>query len=349
MRTSLKNSLFLVLALLVMLLDAPVQSAAWQPPQDAVYSEKQLTNYIDIQKQAIDNLKAAGKAIDGTQSSALALAVVMRNDAKFKELLAAHAMTQEEYEWVSARTWEAWGAVMVDKMISDGQKALTEQKKSNEAKLADLKDKLATYEKSQAQGRRVMTKDERQSAIDSAKSDQQSALDEAKQHTDEIKQAQTDQAKAEEDAKAADALAKNPPADVSADDRPGFVDQKKAEAQQARDTAKEAMDKITEYKKAAEESGAKAASAGKRVADPDLPVNDDEKAEVKKTNDDQITALKNDISETQQGIKLLDESAQNIAKAMQDQKAKVPAQNEQLLLKHKAEFEGAIGIKPDRK
>src|SRR5947209_8520633 len=49
----------------------------WKEPKDGVFTEKQLTDYLSIQKEAIDNWKAAGKAVDGA-SSAAALAVALK-------------------------------------------------------------------------------------------------------------------------------------------------------------------------------------------------------------------------------------------------------------------------------
>lgn len=326
---------------LALVVSCAVAGAAWEPPKDGVVTEKQLVNCLQVQKEALDNWKAAGKAVDGSASGAAAMAVYLNADSKFKGSLAAHGMTQEEYQWVSEKVWEAWGALTMEKLLADTQKGLAEQRKTNEQKLADLKQRLSAYEKAQAEGRRVMSKDEREQAIQSAKAEQQSALDESRQHTDDLKQAGEEASKAEADAKAADALAKNPPSDVSADDRPGYIDQKKTEAQQARDAAKDAREKEAEAKKLLEESNAKAAAAGKRAANPDAPTTDDEKADVKKANEEEIASLKTDIADSEKGLKLLDESGQTFAKSMQDQRGKdgTPQQNVDLVRKHKSEFE----------
>ena len=325
--------------------------AEWQEPKDGVFSEKQLVNYLALQKEAIANWTAAGKAVDGSSSSAAAIAVYMQTDSKFKASLAAHGLSQEEYTWLGSKVWEAWGKVAIDQMMSDATKGLMEQKASNEQKLADLKQKLADRQKAQADGRQVMTREERERAVQAAKDEHQAALDDARQHADEQKQAQVEADKAAADAKAADAAAKNPPGDVSADDRPGFIEGKKAEAQQARDSQKEALEKVAEAKKLADDSLAKAAAAEKRAANPDLPVTDDEKAEVKKANEAEIESLKADIAGTEQGIKLLSDSATTYAKSISDEQKKnpVPQQNVDLLNKHRAEFESLWGMKSGQK
>jgi hypothetical protein len=75
----------------------------------------------------------------------------------------------------------------------------------------------------------------------------------------------------------------------------------------------------------ADDSLAKAATAEKRAANPDLPTTDDEKAEVKKANDAEIESLKTDIAGTEQGIKLLSDSATTYAKSISDAQQKTPS------------------------
>lgn len=311
-------------------------------------TEKQVTAYLQILKSAVDDAQAAGKSIDKTQSPAAAIALIEANDNKFKANLASHGMSDEEYHWVGERVLDAWGTTLASKAVSDVSGSMVEQRKKSQQAIDDLKAKLTEYQKAQAAGRRVMSKDERQSAIDSAKGDQQSALDEVKQHDDEIKQYTTDAAKGDADAKAADELAKNPPPDVSADDRQGYIDGKKADAQTARDTAKEAREKSQESQKARDESLAKAEVAKKKMANPDLPTTDDEKAQMKKENEDMIASLTSELAAAQQNLVQMDQAMAQFTKGMQDQQAKnpVPPQNVELFKKHQAEFNSAWGIKP---
>jgi hypothetical protein len=344
-----RKQLWFTLTIALAALAAPLLAADWQAPKDNLITEKQFTSYIQVQKEAIDNWRAAGKAIEGSQSSAAAMALVLRNDEKFKASLVAHGLAPDEYSWVGNKVWQAYGALKVQEIVAKAQKGLDEQKQANQQKLSELKQKLGGYEKAQKDGRRVMSKEDRDQAVASAKSDQQSALDEAKQHADEAAQAHQEATKAEESAKSADNLAKNPPSDVSADDRAGFIEQKKSEAQQFRDSAKEARDKEAEAKKAEAESRSKAAAAASRAVNPDLPVSGDEKADVKKQNDDQIADLKKQIADTERGLKMLDESRDSVAKALQRGDDQPPPQNVELVKKHLAEFEQSWGMKPQTK
>ena len=322
-----------------------LRGADWQAPKNDLVTEKELTSYFQVQKEAIDNWRAAGKAIEGSQSSSTAIALALRNDEKFKASLASRSMSMEEYSWIGAKVWQAWAAMQREQVIAEATKGIDQQKKTNEQKLADLKSKLVQYEKAQADGRRVMSKEDRDAAITSAKSDEQSALDEAKQHADDAASAHQELTKAESDAAAAEALAKNPPSDVSTDDRAGYIDQKKTESQGFRDAAKEAKTKEDEALKAQAEAKAKAASMHNRVIKPDVPTTDEEKAEVKKQNDEAIAGAKTEISDTEQGLKLLNESAQSFMKSFQQTDTdKAPAPNVELLRKHRGEFEQALGL-----
>jgi hypothetical protein len=338
---------FFVLVLVWFLAPASL-AGAWQPPKDNVLTDAQVAAYLQILKSALDDARSAGATIDKTQSPAAAVALIQRNNVKFKANLAGHNMSEEEYHWVADRITDAWGATLMTKAISDATGGIAEQRKKSQEQIDGLKAKITEYQKAQAAGRRVMTKDECRSAIDSAKGDQQSALDEAKQHDDEIKQATEDASKADSDAKAADALARNPPPDVGVDDRQGYIDGKKADAQAARDAAKEARGKLAEAKKAREESLDKADAAKKKMANPDLPATDEEKAQVRKENEDTIASLNTELSGAQQNLAAVDKAVADFNKSMQDQQAKnpIPPQNVALFKKHEAEFDAAWGVKP---
>ena len=140
-------------------------------------------------------------------------------------------------------------------------------------------------------------------------------------------------------------MAKNPPSDVSADDRLGYIDQKKSEAQSFRDTAKQAKTKEDDALKAQSESKAKTVAAHNRSANPDLPVTDGDKADVKKQNDEAISNIKGEIADTERGIKILDESLASMMKNFQQPGTdKVPQPNVELLRKHRTDFEQALGL-----
>lgn len=315
-----------------------VPAADWKEPKDGLYTEKQLTSYINAMKENMAVLKAAAKAVQ-SGSGAGALAVNTTAAANVKANIAKHGLQEAEYQWIGAQASQAWGALFLQDMIDKSKADLAASLKKNQDEMKEKQAKLAEYEKADKEGRRVMTKEDRESAIKSAKDDQQAALDEAKTHADEAKSAREEAEKADADAKQNDNLARNPPADVSADDRAGYIEEKKNAAQSARDAAKEARDKQAEALKAEKESRAKADAAAGRVKNPDLPVTDDEKTQLKQQNQDMIKQLKEEIAGSQQTIKLLQDTQENGLKQMEAEVAKLPAQNVALLKKHRAEWE----------
>jgi hypothetical protein len=333
-----------VVCALVATCTVAVYAADFKEPKDGVYTEKQLTAYIQTMKAHQQTLKAAGKAVDGS-SGAGAIAVYTATNAKLKEELAKNGLSEPEYQWIGSKVFEAYGGLTIQDMVDKSKADMAASMKKNQDELKEKQTKLADYEKAAKDGKRVMTRDDREAAMKSAKDDQQSALDEAKQHADEAKAAKEDAEKADAEAKQNDTLAKNPPSDVSADDRPGYIEDKKNAAQSARDAAKEAREKQAEALKAQKEAQAKAAAAAARVKDPEIPTSADDKAQVKQQNDEMIKQLKEEIDNSQQAIKLLSDSQQNGLKELEANVSKIPAQNLALLKKHRAEWEDAMGMK----
>ena len=317
------------------------------PPKDNVFSEKQLTESIAVTKDWMESAKAAGKAMEGSQSTALALATIAQTDQKFKDALAKHNLSQGEYSWISEQAWTAYG-VLVQVDMFDGDQAhkdFADQMKKQTDALAAAKTKLADLDAAQKSGRKILTSDERASIVESAKSDEQSATDEAKGHADEAKQAADDAAKADKDASDADKLAKNPPADVGADDKEQYIKDRNADADTARQAAKEARDRQAAANAAQKESEAKIASAKAKQKDPDVPLTDDEKAEVKKQTDDDITSSKAEIDQLNAAVQTLNDAAAQAKKMADDAAKNAPKENVELLRKHRADFEAIFGQK----
>jgi hypothetical protein len=89
---------------LALLVAMPMARADWQEPQDGTYNEKQIANYFQVQKEAMDYWKAAGKAIEGSPSGAAAMAMSLNNDARFRASLTSHGLSQQEFRWDTALT-----------------------------------------------------------------------------------------------------------------------------------------------------------------------------------------------------------------------------------------------------
>jgi len=217
--------------------------AAFQPPKDGVYSEKQLQTYIAEHNQLSQYLQDYAKAGKDEKDPAKALAIVNDYNQKCEASYAKNGISKEEYDWMNTQVSQAWTYLLWEAVerhgLIDAQKSLKEL----HAKVDAARQKLATAEAAQKSGKRIMTDKEKQDAATAAKDQQQQALDEAKTHADEAKAAGDEAAQHEKDAKAADDLAANPPADVSADDKASYIEGKKKEAADARDAAKEASAK----------------------------------------------------------------------------------------------------------
>ena len=74
MKSSRRLAVWLLAGLCITGTAQLLRAADWQAPKDELVTEKELTNYFQVQKEAIDNWRAAGKAIEGSQSSNMAIA-----------------------------------------------------------------------------------------------------------------------------------------------------------------------------------------------------------------------------------------------------------------------------------
>src|SRR4051812_19833650 len=171
------KKLFLSVMLFAMTLCCAARGDEFTPPANGAYTEKQLTEAIGVSKDLLDIASAAGKAVEGTKSTAVALATIARTDAKYKEALAKHNLSEAEYNWISGQIWTAYGTlIQVDTFNGEqAQKDFADQQKKQADALDVAKKKLADLEAAQKSGKRVLSADERASIIDNAKSDEQSA------------------------------------------------------------------------------------------------------------------------------------------------------------------------------
>jgi hypothetical protein len=323
--------------------------AEFTPPKDGKLTEKQVTNYIDVKRDQFKALKAAGVAANGTQSTAANLAIYTKLQEKLDAAVTAHGMTKEEYNWVDGEVGKLWmTAVWQCQWDEHGKPDIEKQIKTKEAERDAAKAKLATYEQAQKDGKRVLTKEQRDSSVQSATSDRDSIASEVKDRENDLKAAKDEVATHEKEAKDADNLAKNPPADVSADDRQGYIDGKKGEAQTARDAAKDSQTKVAYAQKALDDAKARLAAADGKVKNPDMPVTDDEKAQVKDENQKAIDEAKATIDGDEQGIAALKETLSGgspmLAQLMQDPKEKPDPDNLALVRKHIREYLTAMDL-----
>jgi hypothetical protein len=327
---------------------SPVR-ADFEPPKDGKLTEKQLTNYIDVKRDQFAAMTAAAKAADGTKSSAAGLAIYSNLTEKMDAAITKHGMTKPEFDWVDGVVGKSWMYAFWAQQWDDyGKPDIEKQIKDKETERDAAKAKLADYEKANKDGKRILTKEQRDAAVQSATSDRDSATSDVKDKQDAVKQVQDEIKQHEKEAADADALAKNPPAEVSADDRPGYVEGKKNEAQTARDAAKEAGDRLKEAQKNLDDAKTKLATTNDKLAHPEMPQTDDEKTQVKAENERAIADAKSTIDGDEQGISALKETLSGgppmLAQMMKaDEKDKPDPDNLALMKKHIKEYLSAIG------
>jgi len=234
-------------------------------------------------------------------------------------------------------------AVLQQQWDESGKPDLEKQIKDKEADRDVAKQKIARYEQAQKDGKRILTKEERDSAVQSASGDRDSIAQEVKDRENDLKSAKEEVATHEKEAKDADDLAKNPPADVSADDRQGYIDGKKGEAQAARDAAKESRSKVADAQKALDEAKARLAVAEGKLKNPEVPVTDDEKAQVKQANEQAIDDAKRTVDDDEQAIASLKDVLAAGPPKFDGGNDKTDPDNLALVKKHVKEYAEAIG------
>ena len=337
-----------ITGLMLALIVATASAAEFVPPGDGKLNDKRLTTYIDIRKDQFDAMQSASKASEGTQSSAAGLAIYANMSNKIDAAIAKHGMTREEFNWVDGVVGKLWYIAVWEQQWDDaGKPDLEKQIEMKEADRDSAKATLDQYQQAQKDGQRVLTKEQRDSAIRSATNDRDAAIEEVKNHEADVKQIKDEIAQHDKDACDADALAKTPPADISADDRQSYVDQKKTDAQTARDASKDAGDRLKDAQKILDDSKARVAALNSQIDHPEIPVSDDDKTQVKQQNDQAITDAKTKIDSDEQAIGALKESLAGgppmLAALLQDPKDKPDPDNLALVKKHIKEYLAAIG------
>jgi hypothetical protein len=263
-----------------------------------------------------------------------------------KDALARQGLSQDEYNWIGGQVWQAYTVVMMEDVFGkQAAEALAEQKKKQTEGLEQAKARLAALTDAQKSGKRVLTKEEREAKVQEAKDAASSAQAELKQHADEAKEASQEAAEKDKAAAAADKLAKDPPPDISADDRAGYIEERKAEAQAARDAARDARDRESEAKKAITDAQARLDAVNKLAANPELPQTDDERAEVKQQTAQAIDTTRQEIEITTQALVMLKDSEEQNTKQLEEIRSKAPPANVEILKKRRDEFEKLYNLK----
>jgi len=312
------------------------------PPKDGKLSEDQVVNYIGVLKDQMNAIKSADQAGQGT-SGAASYAIASHMSQQISQAVAAHHLTDKEYNWIADRVGPVWpAAVQVYNWDQSGKGDLEKQIKAKQADLDAAKAKLAQYQKAQASGTRVLTPDQLAAATQPATSDRDQAQSDINDRENDIKAINADIAQHQKDADDANKLATTPPADVGPDDRQSYIDGKKADAQTALDALKDSQSKLADAQKALDDANARLAVANGKIAHPEVPVTDDEKAQVKQDNQQGITDAQTTIDNDTAAIKTLQDTLAAGPPGV-DQLSATDKQNLPVVQKHLKELMDAMG------
>jgi len=347
---------WIVAALIPLIVMARVARGEWKAPADNKFTDDQLKVYLAVAAELSEqDAKLLGQAA-ASQSTAEKSKLSGELAKSQEECLARHHISREEYDWLAKQASIAWSvATYLDGTYSKIKSDFQATASDNDAKLADAQARLAAYTAAQQAGRRVLSGDDRESAIKLARGQQQTALDEAKKHGDDADTAEADAKEHDAIAQRDEDLAGNPPPDVSDNDRADYITTKKNEAQVEREVAKDVRNREAEAKKAQADASAVAKAAGERADDPEIPVTDEQRAAAKADNDAGIAQARHDIDGCNQAKEALAKAMVEIDKSATDLNQDAPPQNVELIRKYsdqyKQIFERAFGgnatTKPD--
>ena len=322
--------------------------AQWTPPKDDKFTESQLRNYLDAQKDWLN--ESAGIL----QNSSSATADQAKKGAvgdigqRYQACLDRHHTSKDEFEWMERRSAEAWSAVAyLDGSYKTARDRLDAEARQQDDAISAAQKQLAIYREAQANGWRILSDEDRAAAVKSAQQDQQTALAEVKRCSDDAATAESDAAQHDADAKSAEDQAANPPADVSVEDRAEYIQNKKNEARAARASAIEARVEEADLKKSQAEAQALADAAAQRAMHPEIPVTDDDKNRAKDENDAAILVAQNTVSAASLEKKRIAAEEADLEKTAKTMIKGVPPENIALMRKYgdqyKLQFAEAAG------
>jgi len=311
---------------------------AFVEPADGIYTEKQLTGYLDCTREFVKLQEAAGHASKNASGMG-ALAIAGRTNQKFQALLAEHNMSLDEWLWVGGKTWEAYMVLVFEQTGAKMKADLEEGIKKNNEQLAAAQAKLAAYEEAQKNGVRVMTAEQRTHEIDRANEQIASLSEELDQAHADLKETANQIAGHEAAAKEAQELAKTPPADITdPEERESYVNERKMDVENAKQAVMDGLEQQKEQQAHADELNARLAVARQRADHPEIPLTDEEKEQTGQENESIIASTRQQVEQLQESGKLLAEALDEGLKQHEQNRPNSPGQNVELLRKHLGEF-----------
>lgn len=330
--------------IVAMLLIASPAFAQWQEPEDGKFTEKQLTDYLAVTKQIIEDAKAAGKAVEESPNAIAAMTIAARTGEKFQAALASKNMSEDEFNWLGNKVWEAYGVALMSKEWDKGLAGIKAQQDANNRELEATKAKLADVQRQRAETRRTITPEERTAAVEKLQADRPAVAEELDAQKESVKQAQSDIDKYEAQFKEAESLAQNPPADVTPENRAQFIDDRKHDAESAESNLNEARQRFAEANKSVAETQARLDAIDQRIKDPTAPASDEDKQQIQQENDSIVADLQSKISHHEQAAKELSATEESFKTMIAESQANVNKDNVELLSRHTQDIADALGI-----
>jgi len=317
--------------------------AQWKPPADNKFTESQLQTYLDTQKDWLDESARILQDATTANSDQAKKTAVGDIGQRYQICLDSHHTTKDEFEWMQRSTAEAFSAVAyVDGSYKTARDRIDSEISQEDDAIAAAQKELAIYQEAKNNGWRILSDDDRAAAVKSAQQDQQAALAEVKRCSDDAATTESDAAQHDADAQSAEDQAANPPADVSADDRAEYIQNKKNEAHAARASAAEARNAEADSKKSEAEAQAQADAAAQRAEHPEIPVTQDDKDAAKADIDSAIARIESELGALNtEKQKILNEEA-NLEKTAKAMTKGVPAENIALLRKYGDQYQEQI-------
>jgi uncharacterized protein YihD (DUF1040 family) len=306
--------------------------ADFTPPADGKLTEMQVVSFIEITKK-VNSLSTFDKAIDNRSDDVL-LKALKKDSANEESAAKEHGMSKAEFRWIRA---QMEGLLVVADWEVEMKPMLGRPIEADQLAIQSVKGALASCEQAQKEGRWYVH------SVEYAKSRRDEAAALAKMAKDEIQKAQADIQTHEREAKESEELERNPPGNVQAENRAGYVDSMKNKEKAAREAALEAEERLKKSQAGFDACKSALDTDNALIEHPDpleTPSTDADKAQAKADNQQYIGLLRQQIEFKQQPLdEVKKEYASQEAEAQKYQN--LDADNLALVKKHLAEFDDA--------
>lgn len=314
-----------------------------QQPNDAVFSEKELNDFLAAAQAglALNNIPKApedGRSLGAWAASAGA-------DEKFRKIITDQGMAVEDFCRLAELAGHAWAVIAAEDLAQQAENQLQNHLQQNAQRVELLERTIAQQETALNSQMREPSAEQRQALVDMASQEYRTALDEQAEHLAAARVAA-------EEAAQADALAAEitrtlgyPPPDLSQEDQFAWIAQQNQALAAARESSAQAKAREQEFRQAAARCQVRADAARRRIDNPDLPLTDEEKARFLQQTQQSIQRARDELATLTQETRQLEQSAKAAREKADQLRSRTPGRNVALVRKHRAEFEEIFRLK----